>query len=142
MPQHEAEATWTGTLKNGEGRMATGSGAFEGPYSFTSRFQENAGTNPEELIGAAHAGCFAMAFAKTLEEADYTPQRIDAKATVTLEQADGAPTITKILLETEAAVPGIDDAQFQKLAEDAKQNCVVSRALRPVSIDLRAALAR
>jgi osmotically inducible protein OsmC len=124
------------------GAGQTGSGAFEGPYSFTSRFEERAGTNLEELIGAAHAGCFAMAFAKTLEESDYTPQRIDAKATVTLEQAGGAPTITKIRLETEAAVLGIDDAQFQKLADDAKQNCVVSRPLQPVSIELKATLAR
>lgn len=141
MPTHKAEAEWKGTLAEGSGRMAVGSGAFDGPYSFKSRFEEGqAATNPEELIGAAHAGCFTMALTAQLSRAGLKPTRIHTSAKVKLEKVGEGFQITTIDLETEAEVPDIDDATFQKNALDAKQNCPVSKALAGVEIHLNAKL--
>src|SRR5882672_8235962 len=115
MPTQKAEAEWTGNLMQGSGRRKVGSGAFAGPYSFKSRFEEGqAATNPEELIGAAHAGCFTMALTAQLSRAGLTPTRIHTVATVKLEKVGEGFSITTIELETEADIPGIDDATFQK----------------------------
>lgn len=141
MPTHKAEAEWKGNLMEGSGRLAVGSGAFEGPYSFKSRFEEGqAATNPEELIGAAHAGCFTMALTAQLSRAGITPTRIHTNAKVKLEKVGDAFSITRIDLETEAEIPGIDDATFQKTANDAKQGCPVSKALAGTEIHLTAKL--
>ncbi len=140
MPQRTGEAEWKGSLKHGAGRMKLGSGAFEGPYSFGSRFAEEKGTNPEELIAAAHAGCFSMALALGLGQAGFTPTRIHTKATAEIEQADGGFRITQIKLETEAEVPSISDMAFQQQAETAKKDCPVSRALAGAEITLNARL--
>lgn len=120
--------------------MAFGSGAFEGQFSYASRFEEGPGTNPEELIGAAHAGCFSMAFANTLATGGHDPQRVETTARVHLEPAEEGPSITRIELQTEAEVPGIDPGEFQQLAETAKANCPVSKALAGVDITLDASL--
>jgi lipoyl-dependent peroxiredoxin len=136
----EAHARWEGDLRQGEGSMRLGSGAFEGQYSFASRFEEGTGTNPEELIGAAHAGCFSMAFSNMLAEAGHIPTRVETKARVHLERVDGKPTISRIELETEGDVPGIDDTTFQDIAQRAKAGCPVSRALAAVEISLQAHL--
>ena len=136
-----ASAEWKGSLKEGAGSMRLGSGAFEGPYSFVSRFESGAGTNPEELIGAAHAGCFSMALAAALGRAGFTPTSIKTSAKVHLGASDAGPTITQIDLEVEGEVPGIDAAGFQAQAEGAKKGCVVSRALAGVqNITLKATL--
>ena len=127
-----ASAEWNGSLKEGAGKMRLGSGAFEGPYSFVSRFETGAGTNPEELIGAAHAGCFSMALAAALGRAGHNPTSIKTDAKVHLGSSEAGPTITRIDLEVEGVVPGIDAAQFQEFAEGAKKGCVVSRALAGV----------
>ena len=141
MPSRKAEAHWEGNLAEGSGRLKLGSGAFEGPYSFKSRFEEGqSATNPEELIGAAHAGCFTMALTAQLTRAGSPPTRIDTTAQVKLEKVGEAFSITKIDLETEAEIPGIDDATFQKHANDAKQNCPVSKALAGTEISLNAKL--
>ena len=117
-----------------------GSGAFEGPYSFSSRFEEGKGTNPEELIGAAEAGCFSMALASNLEKAGHPAKRISTTATVKLEMVGGGPKITTIDLKTEADVPGIDKAKFQEVAEQTKKTCPVSVALSGTQINLDAAI--
>jgi len=141
MPTRKAEAEWRGDLAEGEGRLKVGSGAFDGPYSFKSRFEEGqSATNPEELIGAAHAGCFTMALTAQLSRAQITPTRIHTEATVKLEKIGDAFSITHIELDTEAEIPGIDDATFQKYANDAKQNCPVSKALAGTEIHLNATL--
>lgn len=140
MPQRKGTAEWKSGLKEGKGSLALGSGAFEGDYSFGSRFEEGAGTNPEELIGAAHAACFSMAFAGALEKAGFEPQRIRTTARVDLDMSEG-PRIGTITLETEAEVPGIDADEFQRQAEGAKDNCPVSKALAGVDIRLEARLA-
>ncbi|HEY7471175.1 MAG TPA: OsmC family protein [Gemmatimonadota bacterium] len=137
MPQRKGSAEWTGGLKDGRGRVSLGSGAFEGSYSFGSRFEQGKGTNPEELIGAAHAACFSMALAAALGKAGYEPKRVTTTASVDLEMSDG-PRISMITLDTEAEVPGIDPAEFAKQAEGAKQNCPVSRALAATDIRLNA----
>jgi osmotically inducible protein OsmC len=131
MPHRTANATWNGTLKEGSGTMTTESGAYEGAFSFAKRFGDEPGTNPEELIGAAHAGCFSMAFANALDEEGYDPQEVHTEAAVHLE--DGS--ITRIDLLTEAQVPGIDEDAFQEIAGDAKANCPVSQALSGGSIE-------
>jgi osmotically inducible protein OsmC len=141
MPVRDAEAVWEGTLQDGKGTMRFGSGAFDGAYSFTSRFEEGTGTNPEELIGAAHAGCFSMAFAGALGRNEFPPQRVQTTAKVHLDKVDGAFTVTRIHLISEAVVPGIDQAKFQEIAEDAKKNCPVSRLLQAAEITLEATLA-
>ena len=141
MPTRKAEAEWEGNLAEGGGKLKLGSGAFEGPYSFKSRFEEGeSATNPEELIGAAHAGCFTMALTAALSRAGHKPTRIHTTAQVKLEKVGDAFSITKIDLETNAEIPGIDDAAFQKFAADAKQNCPVSKALAGTEIGLTARL--
>ena len=140
MSVREAHARWEGDLRQGNGSMRLGSGAFEGRYSFKSRFEEGTGTNPEELIGAAHAGCFSMAFSNLLSEAGHVPTRIATKARVHLERVEGKPTISRIELDTEGEVPGIDAGTFQEIAEKAKAGCPVSRALAGVQISLQARL--
>src|SRR5262249_12119515 len=136
-----AEAEWKGNLTQGSGRLKVGSGAFDGPYSFKSRFEEGqSATNPEELIGAAHAGCFTMALTAQLSRKGIPPTRIHTRAKVQLEKVGQSFAITKIELASEAQIPGIDDANFQKLAMDAKQNCPVSKALAGTSIHLNAKL--
>jgi osmotically inducible protein OsmC len=120
--------------------MSLGSGAFEGQYSFASRFEEGQRTNPEELIGAAHAGCFSMAFAHELAEAGFTPERVQTAAGVKLEKVGDGFKITTIALETQATVPDIDESTFQQYAEKAKNTCPVSQALAGVTITLQAAL--
>jgi osmotically inducible protein OsmC len=132
MPIHGASAEWNGSLKEGKGTMRLGSGAFEGPYSFVSRFETGPGTNPEELIGAAHAGCFSMALSAALGRAGHAPRHIRTSAKVHLGTTDAGPTITQIDLDVEGDVPGIDAAAFQQFAEGAKTGCVVSRALAGV----------
>jgi len=140
MAIRNAEAVWEGTLKEGSGTMRLGSGAYEGKYSFASRFEEGPGTNPEELIGAAHAGCFSMAFGSELGKAGFPPQRIQTRAEVHFGPVDGRPTISRIHLVTEAQVPGISEEQFHQIANGAKENCPVSRALKGVEITLDAKL--
>ena len=141
MPTQRAEAEWKGHLAEGSGRLKVGSGAFDGPYSFKSRFEAGqSATNPEELIGAAHAGCFTMALTAQLSRAGITPKRIHTGATVKLEKVGDGFSITKIELETEADIPGIDSPTFQRHALDAKQNCPVSKALAGTEIHLSAQL--
>jgi osmotically inducible protein OsmC len=141
MPQRVADAQWEGSLEDGKGTMRFGSGAFEGQYSFASRFEEGTGTNPEELIAAAHAGCFSMAFSAGLSRAGHVPNRVRTTATVHLVKGDAGFSISTIDLDTEADVPGIDESTFQEQAEAAKAGCPVSRALAGTEIKLRARLA-
>ncbi|SMO86579.1 OsmC family protein [Fodinibius sediminis] len=140
MPTTKASAIWNGDLKNGNGTMKMDSGSYEGPYTFASRFEDGEGTNPEELIGAAHAGCFSMALSLELSEAGYEPESIDTSAEVTFEVVDGGPAITGIKLITEANVPDIDNDTFQQFAEGAKEGCPVSKALAGTDITLDATL--
>lgn len=140
MPTRNAKAIWNGDLKNGKGNMSFGSGAYEGAYTFKSRFEEGTGTNPEELIGAANAGCFSMALAGDLADAGFSPESVNTDADVILEFVDGDPAITTIVLNTKANVPDIDDDTFQEIAEGAKKNCPVSKALAGVDIKLKAEL--
>jgi osmotically inducible protein OsmC len=139
MAVRKAEAVWEGGTK-GKGRMKLGSGAFEGAYSFASRFENGTGTNPEELIGAAHAGCFSMALSFMLEQAGFTPARVQTSARVHIEKAGEGFKITSIELETEADVPGIDERKFLEQAEAAKKGCPVSQALTGTEITLKATL--
>ena len=129
MAIRKSTANWKGTLKDGSGQMSIGAGAYNGPYTFASRFEEEEGTNPEELIGAAHAGCFSMFLSALISNNEITPAKVETSATVHLE--DG-PTITKIELFCEAKVPGIDEETFQDLVMQAKENCPVSKALASV----------
>ena len=138
MPVRQAEAVWTGNLLKGKGTMKFGSGAFEGAYSFSSRFESGAGTNPEELIGAAHAGCFSMAFSLFLEKAGFAPEEIRTKANVHIDKVGDGFKITVIELETEAKVAGIDEQKFQELADETKNGCPVSVALAGAEIRLKA----
>lgn len=140
MSERKGSAIWEGTLKEGKGSMKLGSGGYEGPFSFSSRFENGAGTNPEELIGAAEAGCFSMALASNLTKAGHAPKRISTTAKVKLEMIDGAPKITTIDLSTEAEVPGMDDKAFQEQAEQTKKTCPVSKALSGTEIKLTAKL--
>ncbi len=141
MPTRDAEARWNGNLTEGSGEMSFASGAYRGAYSFSSRFEDGTGTNPEELIGAAHAGCFSMALTAGLERAGYSPTSVETTARVHLERVEGGFRIPRIELETTAQVPGIDDAAFQEQAATAKANCPVSVALAGVDITLDARLA-
>lgn len=128
--KQKASAQWKGSLKEGSGTVSTGSGAITNkPYSFKTRFEGEQGTNPEELIGAAHAGCFSMALSMILGEAGFTADSIDTTATITLEQKDGGFAITASHLDLTASIPGIDDAKFQELAGKAKGGCPVSKLL-------------
>jgi lipoyl-dependent peroxiredoxin len=141
MPKRTAEARWEGSLQEGNGTMRMASGAYEGPYSFQSRFQEGDGTNPEELIAAAHAGCFSMALSLQLGQAGHTPESVETTATVHLDKVGEGFGITRIELDTKARVPGVSEDEFQQAAEAAKKGCPVSQALAAVdSIELRAAL--
>ncbi|WP_119067063.1 OsmC family protein [Aggregatilinea lenta] len=132
MPVRNASAVWQGDLTGGKGSMALGSGAFEGSYSFGTRFEETPGTNPEELIGAAHAGCYSMALAGALARAGFPPERISTTAKVHLTKVESGFKITKIELVTEASVPGIDNLTFQDTANATKSACPVSQALAAV----------
>jgi osmotically inducible protein OsmC len=129
MPIRTSEAEWRGDLREGQGIMKLGSGAYEGAYSFVSRFEEGEGSNPEELIAAAHAGCFSMQFSALLAGAGFTPTRVHTSASVQIVAGQG---ITRIDLVTEGEVPGIDVGKFQGIAENAKQICPVSKALAAV----------
>ncbi|MEA3336596.1 MAG: OsmC family protein [Chloroflexota bacterium] len=138
MAVRKAHVVWNGTLKEGSGTMKGGSGAFDVAYSYTTRFEEKPGTNPEELIGAAHAGCFSMFLSALLTDEGFTPNSITTTAKVHLRQG---PTITLIELDTVADVPGLDDAKLQELALAAKENCPVSKALAGPEIQMAATLA-
>jgi lipoyl-dependent peroxiredoxin len=129
--QRHASAVWLGSMKEGKGTLSTTSGVLkETPYSFAQRFENAAGTNPEELIAAAHAGCFAMALSGKLTGAGFPPEKLNVRANLTLEQVQGSWTITTINLDLSAKIPGIDRAKFETLAADAKANCPVSRLLK------------
>ena len=140
MPARNAEAEWKGNLIEGQGTMKLGSGAYEGKYSFKSRMEDGPGTNPEELIGAAHAGCFSMALSAGLAKGGFAPKRVHTKATVYFDKVGDGFSITHIDLETEAEIPGIDSARFQEFAESAKKGCPVSKALTGTTINLNARL--
>jgi osmotically inducible protein OsmC len=140
MPTRLGTATWEGTLKQGKGTMKLGSGAYEGPFSFSSRFESGTGTNPEELIGAALAGCFSMALSANLEKAGHPATRVSTRANVKLEILAEGAKITAIELENESEVPGIDARAFQQQAEATKTGCPVSKALTGTNITLRASL--
>ncbi|HEX7009561.1 MAG TPA: OsmC family protein [Phycisphaeraceae bacterium] len=131
MPVRHAKARWEGDVKRGAGAVKLGSGAFEGRFAFTTRFESEPGTNPEELLAAAHAGCFAMALSKILGEAGHPPERIEAQAQVHLDKQDSGFAITQIDLQTQASVPGISQEDFQRYAQQAKEGCLVSKVLRP-----------
>jgi lipoyl-dependent peroxiredoxin len=133
MTIRSADAVWNGNLREGNGTMRMKTGAFEGPYTYASRFEQAAGTNPEELIGAAHAGCFSMALSGDLVKAGYKPEQVRTRADVYLEPVEGKSTITRIHLECDAVVPGIDQDTLLKIAEGTKKNCPISRALAAVS---------
>ena len=133
MATRNGSAEWNGNLQEGSGKLTVGDNVWTGDYSFASRFEDGEGTNPEELLAAAHAGCFSMALSLALTDAGHAPNSINTTAKVQLRNVDGLPTIDDIQLETEADVPGIDDATFQELAESAKAGCVVSRALAGVN---------
>src|ERR1700727_1072173 len=129
--QRKARAVWQGDLKDGKGTISTDSGTLKDTqYSFTTRFENGVGTNPEELIAAAHAGCFSMALSAQLGNAGLTPESIETTAALTLEKTDAGFTITKIHLDLVANVPGATQAAFDKAAQDAKAGCPVSRVLK------------
>jgi osmotically inducible protein OsmC len=138
MVTRQSDATWEGNLRDGEGTMTVGEDYYTGEFTFVSRFEEGDATktNPEELVGAAHAGCFSMALSNELDQAGHTPERVHTVATVHLEEG----TITRVDLETEAEVPDIDDDEFQEIADGAKENCPVSRLLAAAEITLDARL--
>ncbi|HYE02512.1 MAG TPA: OsmC family protein [Phycisphaerales bacterium] len=140
MPTRTASAVWEGGLKDGSGRVKLGRGGWEGPYSFAARFEEGAGTNPEELIGAAHAGCFSMALAAGLQKAGHAPRQIHTTAEVRLEKAGEGFKIAGITLRTRGRVPGLDAGGFRAQAEAAKAGCPVSQALAATPIQLEATL--
>lgn len=141
MPKRTANARWEGSLQDGNGTMRMASGAYEGPYSFQSRFEEGDGTNPEELIAAAHAGCFSMALSGELGKAGHEPESVETEAIVHLEKVTEGFAIKRIVLRTRASVPGIEESAFQEAAEAAKAGCPVSQALAGVeSIELEAEL--
>ena len=129
MPTSRASAVWEGKLKDGRGSFKAGSGAFSGPYTFATRFEGAKGTNPEELIAAAHAACFSMALSAGLEKAGRPATRVETSAACIIDTVDGAPKITKMELAVRGRVPGLDQAAFQKAADEAKRGCPVSKAL-------------
>ena len=142
MPIRTALARWEGDFTDGSGTIRTGKGGIEGNYSAKARFAEGEGTNPEELIGAAHAGCFSMAFSKALADAGYPPTSVETSASVHLDKTDAGMTVTRIDLDTVGDVPGISDADFQKMVQEAKENCPISRLLAPgaeISVNARLA---
>ncbi len=141
MPKRTAEAEWNGDLKGGSGRMAFGGGAFEGQYGFSSRFEEGEGTNPEELIAAAHAGCFSMFLANVLSEAGHEPDTVTTTAKVSLDPDGNGFSITRSDLDCRVEVGGLEDSDLQKYADEAKAGCPVSRALGAIEIGMEARLA-
>jgi osmotically inducible protein OsmC len=140
MAVRNASASWDGSLKEGKGSMRLGSGAWEGPFSFGTRFEDAKGTNPEELIGAALAGCFSMALSGALTRAAKTPDHIATDAKVHIEKVESGFGVTKIELTTTAKVPGLDDQTFQELVQATKEGCPISKALRAVDITVQATL--
>jgi osmotically inducible protein OsmC len=136
MATRRSEATWEGDLRDGKGTMTVGEDYYTGEFTYVSRFEEGDQTNPEELIGAAHAGCFSMALSNELDKAGFTPERVHTTATVHLEEG----SITRVELDTEAEVPDISDEEFQEIAAEAKENCPVSRLLAAAEITLDAEL--
>jgi osmotically inducible protein OsmC len=141
MTARDGSAEWHGDLQSGSGTITVGEHVFEGPFSYESRFAEGEGTNPEQLIAAAHAGCFTMALSNILSSAGHAPEELHTSANVQLRNIDGAPTLARVDLATEGRVPGIDDAEFQRIAQEAKAGCPVSRALAGIpEIELTAKL--
>lgn len=141
MPKRTASAVWNGSLTEGNGTMRMASGSYEGPYSFQSRFEEGDGTNPEELIAAAHAGCYSMALSGELGRAGHEPEKVETEATVHIDKVDEGFAIKRIELRTRVTAPGLDDSDFQQAARAAKEGCPVSKALAAVeSIELDAQL--
>jgi osmotically inducible protein OsmC len=141
MPKRTASAVWNGSLTEGNGTMRMASGSYEGPYSFQSRFEEGDGTNPEELIAAAHAGCYSMALSGELGRAGHEPEKVETEATVHIDKVDEGFAIKRIELRTRVTAPGLDDSDFQQAAKAAKEGCPVSKALAAVeSIELDAQL--
>lgn len=135
MPDRTARATWRGDLKSGEGRMEFDSGPFTGDYTFATRFESSPGTNPEELVGAAHAGCFSMQLSALLAQDGHTPTSVRTEARVSLSM-EGSPHISKIVLDTRGEVPGIDAETFRTYAEKAKETCPISKALSmPIEVN-------
>jgi lipoyl-dependent peroxiredoxin len=141
MPTRSSTAEWSGNLARGSGTMSLASGAYTGSYSFASRFEEGEGTNPEELIAAAHAGCFSMALANVLSQAGHVPDSVETTATVHLDKDDGGFSITRSDLTTQVKVDGLSEEEFQQDADEAKRTCPVSRALGAIEIGLEAKLA-
>jgi len=135
-----SRAIWVGNLKEGKGTVELGSGTFKGNYSFRSRFENGSGTNPEELIAAAHAGCFAMALSHLLSESGYTPEKVEAQATITMEAVEGGFKIKSSHLECTASVPSIGEKEFMNIAQKAKTTCPVSVLLSSIDITLDAHL--
>jgi osmotically inducible protein OsmC len=140
MPLRKSEAVWEGKLQSGKGTVKLGSGEYEGSYSFKSRFEQGEGTNPEELIAAAHAGCYSMALSHGLEKNGYTPESVHTVANVNIEKVGDGFKITSIELQTKAKVPDIDEKAFKEQAETAKTGCPVSQALAGTEIKLTAEL--
>jgi osmotically inducible protein OsmC len=140
MPMRTATAEWTGDLRAGQGRLELGSGAYDGQYSFSSRFEDGVGTNPEELLGAAEAACYSMALAGNLTRAGFEPRRVHTTARVNLGKVGDGFQITSIELVTEAEVPGISETRFRELAETTKQTCPVSKTLIGTHLGLQARL--
>jgi lipoyl-dependent peroxiredoxin len=140
MAKRSANARWQGGLKSGNGTLKIPRGNIEAAYTFASRFEEGSGLSPEDLIAAAHASCFSMAFSADMEKAGFKPESVTTTATVNLETVNGAPTVNRIHLDAVAVVPGIDEAEFQKLADGARQNCPISRLLKAAEITVTARL--
>jgi lipoyl-dependent peroxiredoxin len=141
MPKRKASARWDGSLTEGQGTMRMASGAYEGPYSFQSRFEEGDGTNPEELIAAAHAGCFSMALSGELGKAGHEVESVETEATVHIDKVDDGFAIKRIQLSSRVTAPGLGESEFQEAAEAAKKGCPVSQALAAVeTIELDAQL--
>jgi lipoyl-dependent peroxiredoxin len=140
MPTRKAQAQWQGGLQDGRGHFKVESGSVEADYSFRTRFGDTPGSNPEELLGAAHAGCFSMALSDFLEKANFKPESLETNADVEIQKTGEGFAISRITLRTQAKVPGIDETRFRQHAEDAKANCPVSQALAGVDIQLEADL--
>lgn len=140
MPARTAQAVWNGNLQEGNGNLKVGSGAFEGPYNFVSRFEAGAQVNPEELLGAAHAGCFSMALAARLAREGYTVNSVETTANVHLEKGESGFKISRIDLVTRGSIDGIDEGYFKEAAEATKSGCIVSQALSAVPMTVDAAL--
>jgi osmotically inducible protein OsmC len=141
MIRKHATATWSGGLKDGKGQISSESGAVEAAYGFNRRFGDEKGTNPEELVAAAHAGCFAMALSGNFDAAGVKADKIDARSTVMLDMSGDAPTVTKIHLTVTAQVPGLEPGRFQEIAEKTKETCPISRLLAAAEITMEATLA-